>query len=59
MTPTNIITARRARRAKRVVATFAADDSTGTWHDQFIVTINSGTLDLDEQSQYHMTFARP
>ena len=104
MTPMTISMARRTRRAKRGVATFAAaalvtgavacgggtdgstappeshaglytlrqiaraapptkiydggatDDSTGTWYDQFIVTVNAGTLDLDGQGQYHMTF---
>jgi hypothetical protein len=34
----------------------ATDDSTGTWYDQFVVTINSGTLDLDDQGHYHITF---
>ena len=35
----------------------ARDATTGTWHNQFILTIRSGTLELDAQGRYHSTYA--
>lgn len=34
----------------------ATETTSGQWYAQFIVTINRGTLELDEQGHYHTTF---
>lgn len=34
----------------------ATDNTTGKAYDQFIVTVNSGTLELDAQGNYHTMF---
>lgn len=34
----------------------ARDDTDGQWYEQFVVTIKTGTLELDGQGRYHTSF---